>query len=272
MQVGPPSVLEPRLQRVQVARHTPLEAEANSHPRVDHEVLAPSRDVAAAEDATHTGFQPEAGLSDGHGSQENTTATGTLQPATVAAEGLTATLAAPQAALHTFDASAKEDGQVSSLSEPASVEDGQTFDVPLPANAEGVHLSDLSDEEGQCSPHQQQALAAFANDALPEPLLQAPYPHDASAGQRVEMANKPSLTKPTKTVPLAQRLNPNNAAFDAAFAEQHRAKRMRTDTGYAHSIARKEKKKLLKRVHWSQKSALSAKEHCYLVDLSGKSS
>lgn len=70
--------------------------------------------------------------------------------------------------------------------------------------------------------------------------------------------------------PLAQKLNPNNAAFDPIFAAEHRARRAQEDPRYLYSKERKQQSKLLKRVHWVQKSAFTAEEHGYLLDLQGE--
>ena len=79
---------------------------------------------------------------------------------------------------------------------------------------------------------------------------------------RVEVRGPPQL-------PLAQKLNPNNAAFDPVFAAEYRAKRAQ-DLHYLDSKVRKQQSKLLKRVHWVQKSAFTAEEHGYLLDLQGE--
>ena len=69
--------------------------------------------------------------------------------------------------------------------------------------------------------------------------------------------------------PLAQKLNPNNVAYDPVCAAEHRAKRAE-DPHYLDSKMRKQQSKLLKRVHWVQKSAFTAEEHGYLLDLEGE--
>lgn len=68
---------------------------------------------------------------------------------------------------------------------------------------------------------------------------------------------------------LADMLNPNNAAYDPNFAAQHRAMRAQTDPLYAEQKARKQVTKLIKRLHWKTKSAFTAEEHGYMLDLQG---
>lgn len=68
--------------------------------------------------------------------------------------------------------------------------------------------------------------------------------------------------------PIADRLNPNNAAFDPVCAAKYRARRAE-DPLYVYLKECKQAQKLLKRVHWTQKSAFTAEEHGYLLDLKG---
>ena len=67
---------------------------------------------------------------------------------------------------------------------------------------------------------------------------------------------------------LLNRLNPNNVAYDPAFAADYKARRAK-DPQYQYMKAFKSVSKLLKRVHWSQKSAFTADDHAYLIDLQG---
>ena len=255
--------------------------------------------TSSPQKATHSTLPPKACLPDVPAKKANHSAV-QLQPAGEVAPGQGATEAAQNAQVfaavhgdmereHISSPSAAdtmEEGQVSAVLPPADAEQMQITEVsdeegqclPQQQQAE-VPTTELSDEEGQCSPHQQQASAAVNQPHVP--LLRAPYISKDSAASltqpyqqpllQVRTANAQGQVKPTQNASLAQRLNPNNPAFDPVFAEKHRAKRLRTDATYAHTMARKEKKKLLKRVHWSQKSSLSPQEHCYLLDLQGKS-
>ena len=71
--------------------------------------------------------------------------------------------------------------------------------------------------------------------------------------------------------PVAQKLNPNNAAFDPVFAAEYRTRRAQ-DPHYVHFQAQKRHLKLQGRLHWVQKSAFTAEEHGYLLDLGGECS
>ncbi len=68
---------------------------------------------------------------------------------------------------------------------------------------------------------------------------------------------------------LADLLNPNNAAYDPAFAAQHRAMRAQANPLYAQQKARKQVIKLIKKLHWDKASAFTIEEHGYLLDLHG---
>ena len=69
---------------------------------------------------------------------------------------------------------------------------------------------------------------------------------------------------------MAQKLNPNNAAFDPVFAAKYRNRRAQEDPHYLHFQAQKRQLKLQGRLHWVQKSAFTAEEHGYLLDLGGE--
>lgn len=171
--------------------------------------------------------------------------------------------------------------QMPSTSAPDSLEEGQVSDFQPVAEAEHLLMSDHSDEEGQCSPHQQDTAAAYGH-ALHRSTSQIPNMHSRAAGgagqhcqpslHNINTCSRLGSANTASTEWLSQQLNPNNEAYNPAFAELHRAKRMRTDAGYVHRVARKEKSKLLKRIYWSQKSTLTPEEHCYLLDLQGESS
>ncbi len=69
--------------------------------------------------------------------------------------------------------------------------------------------------------------------------------------------------------PLADLLNPNNAAFNPEFAAHHRAMRAQANPLYAQQKARKQVIKLIKKLHWDRASAFTMEEHGYLLDLHG---
>lgn len=70
--------------------------------------------------------------------------------------------------------------------------------------------------------------------------------------------------------PVAQKLNPNNFAFDPVFAAEYRNRRAQEDPHYLHFQAQKRQLKLQGRLHWVQKSAFTAEEHGYLLVLGGQ--
>lgn len=184
-----------------------------------------------------------------------------------------------------------EEGQVSDATAPGRAEEHPVPSLPpsetpgtnaaahppaeephLPnASAEEGQLSDASEEDGQGSPHAPGHSTSLHSTGVSEtrPQSSAMQQQNPISGPAAKPAAAAPSAKRAQAAPLEQRLNPNNPAHDPIFAEQHRAKRMRTDAAYAHSLARKQKKKLIKRVHWSQKSSLTPQEHGYLLDLQG---
>lgn len=157
---------------------------------------------------------------------------------------------------------------------PDILEDGQVPDSELSLKpVQPPPNPDISDEEGQCSPHMQHMPPSAADN-----VQDSHRNTSASTGQQILQASihakagkLPGSLKEPSAEWLSQQLNPNNEAYNPALAEQHRAKRLRSDPTYAHRVARKEKSKLLKRIHWSQKSTLTPAEHGYLIDLQGES-
>ena len=108
---------------------------------------------------------------------------------------------------------------------------------------------------------------------LREPPVQKGYPDRrdmlaAVLGTKTP-ADRMAMRGPPEP-PICQRLNPNNAAYDPVFAAEHRTRRAHKDPHYLYSKARKQQSKLLRRVHWVRKSAFTAEEHDYLLDLQGE--
>ena len=132
-------------------------------------------------------------------------------------------------------------------------------------------------ESGQLAPpdHDAEMLLAEVKSqqtCLHEPSVQKAYTNRrevlAAVFDAKTSADRMALQEPPEP-PLAQKLNPNNAAYDPVFAAEHRARRAE-DPHYLDSKLRKQQSKLLKRVHWVQKSAFTAEEHGYLLDLQGE--
>lgn len=300
LQVEVPGISENAVQEVPQRQSSHQEFRAQIEPIVVQNMHTDVGPTSSPQMATHSTLPPTVCLPDVPAKEANHSAV-QLQPAGELAPDQGATEAAQNAQVVAAVHGDMERERISSPSAADTMEEGQVSDVLPPADAEQMQITEmsdeegqclpqqqqqaevptteLSDEEGQCSPHRHQASAAVNEPHVP--LLQAPYVSKDSAASltqpyqqpllHVRTANPQGQVKPTQNASLAQRLNPNNPAFDPVFAEKHRAKRLRTDATYAHSMARKEKKKLLKRVHWSQKSSLSPQEHCYLLDLQGKS-
>ena len=143
---------------------------------------------------------------------------------------------------------------------------------------EAAALFTATPELGQLAPpdHDAEMLPAeneSQQDRLHQPSVQKAYPNRRDMLAAVFGAKNPAdrmAVRGPPEPPLAQKLNPNNAAFDPVFAAEYRARRAQEDPHYLYSKVRKQQSKLLKRVHWVQKSAFTAEEHGYLLDLQGE--
>ena len=132
-------------------------------------------------------------------------------------------------------------------------------------------------ESGQFTPpdHNAEMLPAeneSQQDRLHQSVLKA-YPNRRDILAALFAARTPAdrmAVRGPPEPPLAEKLNPNNAAFDPVFTAENRARRAQEDPHYLYSKVRKQQFKLLKRVHWVQKSAFAAEEHGYLLDLQGE--
>lgn len=140
----------------------------------------------------------------------------------------------------------------------------------MPSVLDTEHLPPANPNQ-QFAPSDQDAYPVTApgqshrRDAQPSVLAQKASAEGIAAWGPVEGTAVRGPAEPS----LADRLNPNNAAYDPVFAAEHRARRAQ-EPRYQHMRVCRQDAKLLKRIHWTQKSAFTAEEHGYLLDLQGE--
>ncbi len=151
---------------------------------------------------------------------------------------------------------------------------------PRPASAQSY-------EEGQLPPEDDdEDVPVPARPHIPTQAFQTPIPTAEYAGApaavdrnvQERMAAVLGIKTPAESVALreaaepnmADRLNPNNAAYDPQFAAHHRAMRAQTNPKYEQQKARKQMVKQIKRLHWPRNSHFTAEEHGYMLDLQGE--
>ena len=178
----------------------------------------------------------------------------------------------------------KEEGPSSgsaALSSPCAQDQAEASKEAITAHLRPAAALAVSQESGQFSPSAQETENLRLADpgqqngppgqsALP---IAAPGQSHRRDLQAAVLAQNTSVEGTAVRGPaepsLADRLNPNNAAFDPVFAAEHRARRAQ-EPRYQHLRACRQESKLLKRIHWTQKSAFTAEEHGYLLDLQGE--
>ena len=167
------------------------------------------------------------------------------------------------------------------LEPPEAAPEDSIADQPARKLAKAIHpprpASAQSCKEGQLPPSEH-------DDGVPaeaQPVPQEPESAGPAATGNLDVQEKSAVlgikTPAERVAPkqaaapnLADKLNPNNAAYDPGLAAHHRAMRAQTDPQYVHNKARRQISKLTKRMHLPQKSAFTAEEHGYLLDLQGE--